>query len=123
MAAVYENTEGAITGDALQDILLKIVDEVAIPELDASSHLGIITSYTGTAEQCAAQLGMTASQIERLAYGATSLRVLGYSSSLGVAYAAPGWSTPGYSYAVYNIRLFVYHTSGDEYGISLYDNR
>lgn len=122
VAAVYENTEGAITGDALQDILLKIVDEVAIPELDASSPLEPI-NFVGTAEQCAARLGMAASQIERLADGVTPLRVLGYSSSLGVAYAEPNWHTPGWGYVIYDINLYVGHISGGEYHITLNDNR
>lgn len=88
VAAVYENTEGAITGDALQDILLKIVEQFEVPYFDLSSGA---TSVTGTLAECAAAAGVSENMFLRLCHGEVPVVNLGYgndreyySASLGV---------------------------------------
>lgn len=67
VAAVYENTEGAITGEALQDILLKIVEQFEVPTFDLDALGG--TDITGTLAECAAAAGVSENMFLRLCNG------------------------------------------------------
>lgn len=67
VAAVYENTEGAITGDALQDILLKIVEQYETPLIDFDNLTA--TSGEGTAADIAELLGVSEDMVNRIADG------------------------------------------------------
>lgn len=67
VAAVYENTEGAITGDALQDILLKIVDQFETPVIDLDNLT--LTSGVGTAAVIAEILGVSEDVVNRMTDG------------------------------------------------------
>lgn len=74
VAAVYENTEGAITGDALQDILLKIVDQFEVPTFDLEALGG--TDITGTLAECAAAAGVSENMFLRLCNGDVPVVIL-----------------------------------------------
>lgn len=74
VAAVYENTEGAITGDALQDILLKIVDQFEVPTFDMVALAG--TEITGTLAECAEAAGVSENMFLRLCNGDVPVVIL-----------------------------------------------
>lgn len=65
VAAVYENTEGAITGEALQGILLNVVDSLATPVIDVTGKTGPI-EVTGTPAELAAALGVSENVVNRM---------------------------------------------------------
>lgn len=64
-AAIYENTEGAITGDALQEVLLNVVDSLATPVIDVTGKTGPI-DVTGTPAELAAALGVSENVVNRM---------------------------------------------------------
>ncbi len=68
-AAVYENSTGAITGTALQNILLTMVDNLAPINLPANSPG---TNVTGTLAECAAAAGISETEFLRLCRGETA---------------------------------------------------
>lgn len=91
-AAIYENTEGAITGDALQDILLKIVDHFATPVIDFANII-FPSSGAGTAAEIAELLGVSEDVVNRMADGlieAVIFKNMTYSATAGLMAPSSG---------------------------------
>lgn len=96
VAAVYENTEGAITGDALQNILLKIVDQFETPVIVWDNIT--LNSGTGTAAGIAELLGVSEDVVNRMADGLIPEIIfyfMGYSGT--VFLSTPNQTTREYS--------------------------
>lgn len=83
VAAVYENTNGAITGDVLQDILLKIVEQFEVPTFNVEALSG--TDETGTLAECAAAAGVSENMFLRLCHGEVPVVNLGVFDQSGNA--------------------------------------
>ncbi len=64
-AAVYENSTGAITGTALQGILLNVVDSLATPVINVTGKTGPI-EVTGTPAELAEALGVSENVVNRM---------------------------------------------------------
>ncbi len=76
-AAVYENTEGAITGTALQEVLLAMVDTMGLPVIKFTSNPEYIySSAYSSVEDFAAGAGLSLETAQKIVNNDINLAII-----------------------------------------------